>query len=102
MTSSPGHCGGYSRLGRDADAVNGQLLLVNVVIILENVTQIPDLNINITRDNMTLTALTLMLLSREEVITQLSRPEVRGITSRIRWKWAEITLTRLSVSSAQM
>ena len=45
---------------------------------------------------------TLMLLSREEVITQLSRPEVRGITSRIRWKWAEITLTRVSVSSAQM
>ena len=44
--------------------------------------------------------LTLMLLSREEVITQLS--EVRGITSRILWKWAEITLTRASVSSAQM
>ena len=51
---------------------------------------------------MTLTTLTLMLLSREEVITQLSRPDVRGITSRIRWKWAEITLTRASVSSAQM
>ena len=52
--SSPGDCGGYPRLGGEADAVNGQLLLVNVVIILENVTQIPDLNIIITLDNMIL------------------------------------------------
>ena len=40
----PGPCGRYPRLGGEADTVNGQLLLVNVVIILENVTQIPDLN----------------------------------------------------------
>ena len=52
--SLPGHCGGYPRLGWEADTVNGQLLLVNVVIILENVTQIPDLNIIISRDSMTL------------------------------------------------
>ena len=74
-----------------------------MVIILKDVTQVPDLDIIIIAcDNMTLTPVTLMLLSREEVITQLSRPEVRGITSRIRWKWAEITLTRASVSSDQM
>ena len=95
---SPGDRRRYPRLGGEADAVYGELLLVNMVIIFKDVTQVPDLDIIIIAcDNMTVT---LMLLSREEVITQLS--EVRGITSRILWKWAEITLTRASVSSAQM
>ena len=40
----PGPSGRYPGLGGEADAVNGQLLLVNVVIILKDVAQIPDLN----------------------------------------------------------
>ena len=40
----PGPRGRYPGLGGEADTVYGQLLLVNVVIILKDVTQIPDLN----------------------------------------------------------
>ena len=74
-----------------------------MVILLENVAQVPDLRSEpvISRDSVAFTR-ALMLLSREEVMMQFSLLEVRGITSRIRWKWAEITLTRLSDSSAQM
>ena len=39
--AAPGHCGRQPRSGAQTHTVNGQLLLVNVVVILEYIVQIP-------------------------------------------------------------
>ena len=45
--AAPGHRHRYPRRGGDAQRVNGQLVFVNVPLLLEDVVQVPDLDASV-------------------------------------------------------